>query len=362
MVLLTVAAIDVPRGDLLKADAEALVNTVNCVGVMGKGVALQFKRAFPENYRQYKRACDAKELWPGKMFVVELLEGTGPRYIINFPTKIHWKGPSRLEWIRSGLDALIHEVQIRNIRSMAVPPLGCGNGGLDWSDVRPMIEEAFAAVPDVQVLLYPPEGAPAAETMDVKTRRPRFTRVRAMLIRLLHMYERAEGTLTKLEVQKLAYFLQAAGEPMRLQFTKGPYGPYAETLNHVLQDMEGHYLRGYGDRTKTTRMHVIDGALQAADETLANEKAARERLARVASLIEGFESPYGMELLATVHWIACQDPDSREDSQRAVLGVTKWSPRKRARYQPEHVEVAWERLRSLGWFADMVACAGNVEG
>src|SRR5437764_14331113 len=134
--------IELKRGNILHANAEALVNTVNCVGVMGKGVALQFKQAFPENFRLYSQACRAKEVRPGRMFIVPTL-GSNPRYIINFPTKRHWKGKSRLEDIRAGLAALVEEVQRLNIHSIALPPLGCGNGGLDWSEVRPTIEAAL---------------------------------------------------------------------------------------------------------------------------------------------------------------------------------------------------------------------------
>lgn len=143
-------------GDLFEAQTEAFVNAVNCVGVMGKGIALQFKRAFPENFRLYAAACRAEEVQPGKMFVTETGRLHPPRYIINFPTKRHWRNQSRLEDIKSGLVALVAEIRQRGIQSIAIPPLGCGNGGLDWEVVRPLIEKALAAVPDVEVWLYEP--------------------------------------------------------------------------------------------------------------------------------------------------------------------------------------------------------------
>lgn len=149
--------LELRRGNLLEADAEALVNTVNCVGVMGKGIALQFKQAFPENFQQYQKACRASVVQPGKMFIVP----TGvvnPKYIINFPTKRHWKGRARIEDVRAGLVALIDDLRHLRVTSVAVPPLGCGNGGLDWSEVRPMIEEAFAELSDVKVFLFEPAG------------------------------------------------------------------------------------------------------------------------------------------------------------------------------------------------------------
>jgi O-acetyl-ADP-ribose deacetylase (regulator of RNase III) len=157
--------IELTQGDLLCADAEALVNTVNCVGVMGRGIALQFKKVFPENFKHYKAVCDRKELTPGKMFIYDLNSLYNPRYVVNFPTKRHWKGKSRMEDIEAGLQTLVEEMRKRGIRSIASPPLGCGLGGLRWTDVRAKIEEAFQDLTDVQVLLYEPKGAPPAEKM-----------------------------------------------------------------------------------------------------------------------------------------------------------------------------------------------------
>ncbi len=152
--------IELGKGNLLKADVEALVNTVNCVGVMGKGIALQFKQAYPENFKAYEKACRAGEVRPGKMFIVPTNIMQNPKFIVNFPTKRHWKGNSKIEDIKSGLTALIQDVQDLGITSIAIPPLGCGLGGLRWSEVKPLIEEAFSSVPSVKVLMYEPAGAP----------------------------------------------------------------------------------------------------------------------------------------------------------------------------------------------------------
>ena len=157
--------IELTQGDILRADAEALVNTVNCVGVMGRGIALQFKKAFPENFKRYKAVCDKKELQPGKMYIHDLNRFLNPRYVINFPTKRHWRGKSRMADIEAGLKTLVVEVRQRGIHSVAIPPLGCGLGGLPWVDVRARIEDAFNDLKDVRVLLYEPKGAPPAEKM-----------------------------------------------------------------------------------------------------------------------------------------------------------------------------------------------------
>jgi O-acetyl-ADP-ribose deacetylase (regulator of RNase III) len=143
------------RGNLLDADVDALVNAVNCVGVMGKGLAAQFKTKFPGVFRDYARACKAGDVQPGRMHVAETGHST-PRFVINFPTKRHWREPSRLEDIESGLQALGDEVKARRIRSIALPALGCGLGALAWDDVAPRIERTFAALKDVRALLFEP--------------------------------------------------------------------------------------------------------------------------------------------------------------------------------------------------------------
>jgi O-acetyl-ADP-ribose deacetylase (regulator of RNase III) len=162
--------IHLTKGDILNADAEALVNTVNCVGVMGRGIALQFRKAFPENFKAYKSVCNKKQLHLGTMLVYDLNRYQNPKYIINFPTKRHWKNKSKIEDIEAGLEALMQEVSKRNIRSIAIPPLGCGLGGLDWIQVKPIIKKAFIALPDVHVLLYEPAGTPVTEAMIKETK------------------------------------------------------------------------------------------------------------------------------------------------------------------------------------------------
>ena len=330
-------------GNLLKADVEALVNTVNTVGVMGKGIALQFRQAFPENYTIYRSACDRGEVQPGRMLIVPTGQADNPHYIINFPTKRHWKGKSQMEDIEAGLPALIAAVQEYGVGSIAVPPLGCGNGGLDWNEVRPRIVTAFVALPDVHVLLYAPAGAPDADEMRVRTRRPRMTPGRAAIIALMKLYAMPGYRLTLLEVQKLAYFLQIAGEPLKLSFVKGKYGPYSETLQHVLQRMEGHFIRGYGDRSREASIRLLSPADSEAEAFLRDHPTTQTHLDQVAQLIEGFETPYGMELLATVHWLVSHDPTLKDDLAVIVREVHDWNTHKQG-FLPHHIETAWSRL------------------
>jgi len=339
-------------GNLLEADAEALVNTVNCVGFMGKGIALQFKLAWPDNFEAYAEACKAGEVQPGRMFIWETGRMINPKFLINFPTKRHWKGKSRIEDIKSGLRALVAEIRRLGIRSVAVPPLGCGNGGLDWTDVRPLIEAAFAELSDVEVSLYSPQGAPAAKAMPVNTAKPKMTASRALFIKLMHQYGTLSYRRTLLEIQKLGYFLQESGEPLRLRFEAGIYGPYASNLNKVLELLEGHYIRGYGDSQKPdTEVELLPGAVEDADNFLTSHSDSVTRLLRVAELIEGFETPYGMELLSTVHWVCTHGETKAIDAEAAIRSVQSWNDRKREMFRCEHIRLAHRRLSELAWLS-----------
>lgn len=344
--------IELRHGDILQAEAEAVVNTVNCVGVMGRGIALQFRKAFPENFDAYKQACDRKELHPGTMLVYDRQSLQNPRYIINFPTKRHWKGRSSIEDIEAGLKALVQEMRRLGVRSVAVPPLGCGLGGLRWEDVRPRIERAFAESPDIEVFLYEPAGAPAAESMAKSEKTPNMTVGRAALLGLMRRYLAAamDPAVSLLEIHKLMYFMQEAGEDLRLRFTKAVYGPYAENLRHVLSHIEGHFIRGYGDaEDKPDKQIELDPtAAQKAEGFLTHHHDTRERFGRVVDLIDGFETPFGMELLATVHWVGARERARRAD--RAVAETYAWNDRKRM-FTEEQIGIAWATLARKGWLA-----------
>jgi len=341
--------IEYQQGNLLETKADALVNTVNCVGIMGKGIALQFKQAFPENFKLYERACKNKEVQTGKMFVVSTGSLFAPKYLINFPTKNHWKGKSKIADIQSGLDALVDEVERLEIKSIAIPPLGCGNGGLNWLEVKPLIESAFAHLPNVRVIIFEPSGTPVAEKMTVASKIPNMTRSRALFIRLLEIYGIQGYELTKLEIQKLAYFLQEAGEPLKLAYEQHLYGPYANNLNHVLKHMEGHFIRGYGDGTGKGEIYVLPEGRQSATEFLQNHPEAEARLEKVSNLISGFETPYGLEMLATVHWIATKYDNPAQDGKQAVDLFHSWNPRKKQIFKAEHIHTAWHHLKSQNW-------------
>lgn len=342
--------ITLANGNLLAADVEALVNTVNCVGVMGKGIALQFKKAFPANFMAYARACKAGEVHLGAMFVFATGSLHNPRFLVNFPTKQDWRSRSRIEDIRTGLQSLVAEIRGRRIRSIAIPPLGCGNGGLDWRDVRPLIESTFALLPEVDVRLYAPGAAPAAVDQPVGSRAPNMTPGRAAVLQLMTRYAALDYRATQLEIQKLAYFAQEAGQPLKLEFKAHVYGPYADKLHKVLEHLEGHFTRGFqGDRSPDTEIEVLPAGRAASESFLASDTASRERIERVARLIDGFETPYGLELLGTVHWLCTHGDAPRGDVHGVLEGVRAWNRRKGDLFTEHHVTVALARLREDGW-------------
>lgn len=178
-----------------------------------------------------------------------------------------------------------------------------------------------------------------------------MTPARALLVKLMEQYASLAYRLTLLEIHKLAYFLQEAGEPLRLVYDPGHYGPYAPNLNKVLERIEGHLVRGYGDSQKRdVEIGLLKGAVDAADVFLRSRSESRERLARVSRLIEGFETPYGMELLSSVHWVAVRGLNVRSAAE-AVRSVHAWNDRKKRMFSPQHIQVAWNQLVSEGWVA-----------
>jgi O-acetyl-ADP-ribose deacetylase (regulator of RNase III) len=349
------AMIIAAEGNLLKADVEALVNTVNTVntvGIMGKGIALQFRRAYPQMFKEYERAAKRGDIRLGSMHVWETGQLEGPRYIVNFPTKGHWRSTSRLPDMERGLDDLVQVIRKLEIGSVAVPPLGCGHGGLDWRDVEPLIRSKLADV-DARVELFGPDRKPPARDMiDGSPIKP-LSKGRAALVELLSRYAPlAQGSASLVETQKLMYFLQVAGEPLRLRYIAHTYGPYADNLRPVLRAVEDHYLSGFGDGSarvmEAEPLTVLPGARDAAVAVLEDHPETVDRIDNVIGLVDGFESAYSLELLATTHWVAthqCQDGSS----DCVVREVQAWSPRKGRMFGDRHITIAHQALRERGW-------------
>ena len=348
--------IEFTQGNLLEAKADALVNTVNTVGVMGKGIALMFKERYDDNFRQYAQACKAKQVHTGKMFVTEPRELDGPRWIVNFPTKQHWRSPSRLEWVTEGLHDLRRFLLDEHVKSIAIPPLGAGNGGLDWPVVREQIEQVLGDL-DTRITVFEPTSI--YQNVAKRSGVEKLTIPRALIAELVRRYWVLGMECSLLEIQKLAWFLERAmqrrqptDDPMNLQFEANKFGPYAHRLTKLLDGLDGSYLRSDKRIADADPFDVIwfnDERKDLVQAFLQSEaKAYSSALEDTSALIAGFESPFGMELLATVDWLI-----SRENVAPTVsavrAGMARWpvegaAERKARLFDERAIGIALERL------------------
>jgi O-acetyl-ADP-ribose deacetylase (regulator of RNase III) len=350
------------QGNLLDAPVEAVVNTVNTVGVMGKGIALMFKEKFPENFEAYAEACKAREVQVGRMFITAGVELGGPRWIINFPTKKHWRQPTKLEWVRDGLIALKEVIRQKQIKSIAIPPLGCGNGGLDWSVVRPLIERTLGDLPGVEVIVYEPTAK--YQNIAKKQGVEKLTPARALIAEMIRRYWVLGIECTLLEAQKLAWFLERTikrmglKDPLDLRFTADRYGPYANRLTHLLNGLDGSYLhcdKRLADAGAFDTIWFEDKKRDMLELYLKGPEA-REYLPALEAtdeLIDGFQSPLGMEALATVDWLIAREKTEptlegiRRGIQQWPAGATH-AQRKERLFDDRLLELALDRLRAVG--------------
>jgi len=334
------------EGNLLESQAEALVNTVNTVGVMGKGIALQFKKAYPENYRIYTKACKEKSISIGKLLVTDeqTLIG-GKKIIINFPTKTDWRKPSEYSYIEKGLNSLVQIIQTRKIKSIAVPPLGAGNGGLEWSRVKSMIEKHLSAV-DCQVMVYQPNYV-VQEVL--RKERVALTPARAMLLAVLYDLVRSGEFVSEFAAEKVAYFLQRFGakDVFKLEFQPNFYGPYSGKVKHVLYYLNGSYLSGYVSKDKKP-FDELSLVMDAEKDVLAYLSERKEAdfakiVAKTKQFLQGFYSAFGLELLSTIDFIAQEH--STNDTTLITKYLSSWSDRKKTMFSnPKFVSIALKRL------------------
>lgn len=336
------------KGDLLSATTEALVNTVNTVGVMGKGIALQFKTRFPQNFKVYHEACKKGTFNTGQVLVVREGDLLHQKTIVNFPTKAHWKADSKYEYISTGLEALKNALLEYNIKSIAIPPLGCGNGGLDWNRVKIMIEESLSHV-DCDIVVYTPNNEiKAILQKETAKKEAKLTPARAMLIYLLFQYE-ASGEQSSLFVaNKLAYFLQRKGEKLRLKFEAHHYGPYTVQLNHVLMHLNGVYLKGMEqNQAKPFEPLWLNYDKYSEIESYLKENInfeQQQRLNSVLQLLQGFESTFALELLATVDFVSTENKSN--DIESIQKAIASWSNRKANLFENKQIEIAHNHLKN----------------
>ena len=362
------------QGNLLEANTEALVNTVNTVGVMGKGVALMFKEAFPDNYKAYAAACKRGEVKVGEMFVVERDSLLRPRWILNFPSKQHWRNRSRMAWIDAGLRDLVRVIREKGIRSIALPPIGCGNGGLAWDAVRPRMESLLNQLDGVEVIIF----EPTRQYQNVQKRSgvEKLTPARALVAEVVRRYSLMGLDCSVLEVQKLAWFLQTSlqdlcptdVDPLHLQFGANRFGPYSRRLLHLLNGLDGSYLHCEKRLADATPLNLVEFNYNESErlgDYLRSPEAANYLpvLERTERIIHGFQSPFGLELLATIDWLL-----RREDCEATIpsvrAGLARWpggrtsSKRKLALFDERMIGIA---LKRLAMFRAATIPAGSQE-
>jgi O-acetyl-ADP-ribose deacetylase (regulator of RNase III) len=349
------------KGNLLESEAEALVNTVNTVGVSGKGIALMFKETFPDNFQAYASACKAGNIVAGGLFVTERRDMLNPRYIINFATKQHWRQPSRLAWIEHGLAGLRREIEGRAIRSIAIPPLGAGNGGLNWDDVRPLIASALDGL-ECDILVYEPTHA--YQNVVKRHGVEKLTPARALMAEMIGRYEILGFDCSILEAQKLAWFL--TGTIQRRNLTPNPfagdfvaerYGPYSDRIRHLLDSLDGSYVtceRRVADARPFDPIRFRHDRRDKVRAYLTTPEAAAYRapLDDATDIIDGFQSPHGLELLATVDWLNCTAGIPLE-AVSMMSAIASWpgpagsAERKVQIFTRYHIEVAVKHLRTV---------------
>jgi O-acetyl-ADP-ribose deacetylase (regulator of RNase III) len=340
-------------GNLLEANAQALVNTVNTVGVMGKGIALQFKQAYPLNFRMYAAACKKGELYPGKLLVVKEQTLAGEKIIINFPTKTEWRLKSRYEYVELGLKELVKVIEENRIQSIAIPPLGCGNGGLDWERVKSLMEQYLGALSHVDIQVFEPsEAVREILKQQCANKEIQLTPVRAMMLYALFAYESLGENASLFVANKLAYFLQRLGEKSlsKLAFAPHHYGPYSVQVEHLLHHLNGKYLKGM-EQMNAKPFEPLElqydkqkEVMDYVEQELSPEQCTR--LSNLVQLMDGFQSALSLEILATVDYIMKENPGIGLDE--ITQTIHHWSVRKQKLFQDRYVQIAVDHLKAYG--------------
>lgn len=334
------------KGNLFESKAQALVNTVNTQGVMGKGIALQFKKLYPSNFKVYLEKCKSNDFNIGELIVTKDNNvSTGEKIIINFPTKTSWRAPSKYEYIEEGLDSLVKTIDECEIKSIALPPLGSGNGGLQWSKVKLILEDKLTSVRDCDIYIYEPSDR-IKEIL--KKERVKLTPARAMLLFMLFKLVRNGEFVSEFASEKLCYFLQRFGGETYFNLAYEPnfYGPYSGKVKHVLNHLNGSYIMGYAGKDKKP-FEELDLIVDSKDE-VENFIDSNPDLKKIVKLtddfLNGFYSAFGLELLSTVDFIS--NNKNTSDPVRIQNELNNWSERKRTLFSDEkYIKISISHLK-----------------
>jgi O-acetyl-ADP-ribose deacetylase (regulator of RNase III) len=333
-------------GNILDSKAQALVNTVNTVGVMGKGIALQFKIAYPNNYKSYLAACKRKELVVGKMFVTtDNNISSGEKQIINFPTKQNWRKPSEYIYIEDGLDDLINVIEQNQISSIAIPPIGAGNGGLKWEKVKKIIEEKLNHL-DIEIFVYEPTTQIKEK---LKKERVKLTNARALLLYVLYDLVNNGEFISEFSSEKISYFLQrfGASEYFKLQFSPKFYGPYSGKVRYLLNALNGSYIMGYSDMDKKPfePLTIVADGLHDVKNHIENNPELYTIAKNTTTFLNGFYSDFALELLSSIDYIV----SSEKSFDKLIISqkLKDWSGRKQSMFSnPKYIDISIKHLQN----------------
>ncbi len=338
------------KGNLLSAHTEALVNTVNTVGVMGKGIALQFKERYPNNFNAYVLACKEKHIYPGKSLVVKDRYMDEDVLIINFPTKVDWRKKSQYVYIEEGLKDLVQIIAHYQIKSIALPPLGCGNGGLKWERVKGLIEFYLQSLSEtVEIVVYEP-NAEVKEILkkEQKNKATYLTPARALLLYALFYYDATGERASLFVANKLVYFFQRLGESSykNLKFQAHYYGPYSAQVGHLVHIMSGKYILGVEqmDVKPFEEITLVYDTMKEVSDYVRNHLIGeqKKRLSHLIKLIDGFQSALALEVLASVDFIRKENPGI--DKKETIQKIREWTERKKNLFSDRMISIAYDHL------------------
>lgn len=332
-------------GNILDSNAQALVNTVNTVGVMGKGIALQFKKAYPNNFKAYHQAYKNQELEIGKLFVTtDRNVNFGEKVIINFPTKKDWRKPSEYEYIEKGLQDLLGIIEKYNLKSIAIPPLGAGNGGLEWEKVKKIINSYLENV-NVEILVYEPTNLIKEK---LKKERVKLTNARALLLYVLYDLVKNGEYVSEFSSEKVAYFLQRFGAKkyFKLTFLPNFYGPYSGKVRFVLNALNGSYIMGYSDMNKKPfePLTLIADGYDEVSSYIESNPELNQIAARTIEFLNGFYSDFALELLSSIDFIAQEE----KSLDKVIISkkLEEWSDRKHSMFSnPKYLEITLRHVK-----------------
>jgi len=335
-------------GNILDSNAPVLVNTVNTMGVMGKGIALQFKKTFPDNFRAYSKACKNGDIAIGKLFLSKDNNiTTGEKIIINFPTKTNWQKSSEYSYIEAGLNDLKKVIHENNFKMIAMPPLGAGNGGLEWERVKEIIEKILSPLKDVQFYIYEPTDQIKEY---LKKERVKLTDARALLLALLYDLVRNGEYVSEFSSEKVCYFMQRFGaeQYFKLKFEPNFYGPYSGKVRYILNTLNGSYIMGYSDMDKKpfAPLTLISDGYNVVKEFINNNHELKKIVEETSNFLTGFYSEFALELLSSVDYIVCKEKTF--DKTIVWEKLNEWNNRKRSLFSNiDYIELSLEQVKKI---------------